>query len=151
MAEQDFDRTDPVIAKVRETLAPMPRVDASDVARMLAAVHGRRRTLRERIAERIWFMRIPSVSMVGAATLAVLALSVGYLGRGMIVREVPANNVALTQDVGATNAVEVIDSAGRAIPVASTAVEDMPCQRSSCSTSAMRERCRSAAISTGGT
>ena len=83
MADREIDSTDPLIARVRDTLSPMPRVDASDVARMLVAVHGRRRSRWERIVERFWFMRIPSVSTLGAASLAVLALTIGFMSRDL--------------------------------------------------------------------
>jgi hypothetical protein len=124
MADRDFDSNDPLIARVRDTLAPMPRVDASDVARMLVAVHGRRRTMRERILERIWFMRIPSVSTLGVASVAVLALTVGFMSRDMLNRDTePALSTSTAS--ASTNATTAIDSAARAVPVAVGAVEEL--------------------------
>lgn len=94
MADREYHEDDPLIERVRETLAPLPRVEPSDVARMLVAVNNRRaqRTWQERVTTRLWFMRTPSVSAIGAGALAVLALSIGFFGRGAIDRdtEVPA-------------------------------------------------------------
>jgi hypothetical protein len=126
----DIDGMDPIISRVRDTLAPTPRVDASDVARMLMSVHARRRTLRERLVERIWFMRIPSVSVVGATSLAVLALSAGFIGRGAFDRDTPTSAVANTDGANANandagRALDTINSAARAALVAADSPDEI--------------------------
>lgn len=126
MADRDFERPDPFIERVRDTLAPMPRVEPSDVARMLTAIHNRRaaRTLRQRIADRVWFMRVPTVSMLGAGAVAVLALSVGFLGRGVVTgQDDPARGAAV---VASADAGPVGVSTGNSTTVASLVAADSP-------------------------
>ena len=125
MADREIDSTDPLIARVRDTLAPMPRVDASDVARMLVAVHGRRRSRWERIVERFWFMRIPSVSTLGAASLVVLALTIGFMSRDLLDRE-RTSELASADTPAVSNAASIIDSAEpRAVPVALNSIDEL--------------------------
>ena len=125
MADREIDSTDPLIARVRDTLAPMPRVDASDVARMLVAVHGRRRSRWERIVERFWFMRIPSVSTLGAASLVVLALTIGFMSRDLLDRE-RTPELASADTPAVSNAASNIDSAEpRAVPVALNSIDEL--------------------------
>ena len=87
MAESDLSN-DPIIERVRATLLRTPKVEPSDVARILVAVNSRRaaRTWRQRTADRLWFMRIPSVSLVGVGAVGTAALLLGFLGRGVFER-----------------------------------------------------------------
>jgi hypothetical protein len=124
MVDRDFEQRDPIIERVRDTLAPMPKVDPSDVARMLVAIQGKRRTLRERVAERLWFMRMPSVSVIGTGAVAALALIVGFLGRGAIGRDNTETSTAAT-DVAAATVIAPSNSAAVVQNVAAASMDEL--------------------------
>jgi hypothetical protein len=123
MVDRDFEGIDPLIERVRETLSPLPTVQPSDVARMLVAIQGKRRTLRERVAERLWFMRMPSVSVIGTGAVAAIALVAGFLGRGVMGDANDASTVAATA-AAESSVVATRDSAALVSAVSAASMDE---------------------------
>ncbi len=113
---------DPVLERVRETLAPLPRVEPTDVSRMLVAVRQRTesRTWREQLADRMWFARTQSVSVAAACAVAAVALIAGFVGRGIVDRGSPLQTVATQTEKVAAAALVATDSQSNHITAAHT-------------------------------
>ena len=81
---------DLLLRQVRAVLTPMPAVDRRHIAQILAAANARRRTPLQRLSARLeelleWW-RFSTPPLARGATLAVAALTIGFVARGYIAR-----------------------------------------------------------------
>ncbi|MEO7998172.1 MAG: isoamylase early set domain-containing protein [Gemmatimonadaceae bacterium] len=91
---------DETVERVRAALKPLPPTDAHAVARVLSAVHGRAPKPTPRWREWLDWMRMPSLSIVGATGLVAAAMIAGYVVNGQFASR--TNDAASSQTVAAS-------------------------------------------------
>jgi hypothetical protein len=114
---------DVLLQQVRAVLTPMPPIDRRAIANILSAVAERRPSVFERMRARLAFavdqFRYATSPLTRVAALAATCLTVGFVARGVVMRDTsPAESASGTVAIGTTTTAPLRPQAGSATSAA---------------------------------